>query len=137
MPETLKTIGDHIRRRRLALGLIQKQVAKIIDVCTPSIVNWETGRSEPHLKYMPAIIKFVGYDPVPPPDTLASRLVCGRKAAGLSQKEAARRVGVDQGTLARWERGERQPTGAFLARVMHFLCETEEAASRTNARRTA
>jgi len=34
---------------------------------------------------------------------------------------------VDQGTLAKWERGERQPTGAFATRVSRFL-NTAEAA---------
>jgi transcriptional regulator with XRE-family HTH domain len=32
---------------------------------------------------------------------------------GLTQKEAATRVGVDPSTLDRWERGERERTGAF------------------------
>ena len=35
------------------------------------------------------------------------RLVRRRTSLGLSQKEAAKRLGVDPGTLARWERGER------------------------------
>jgi ribosome-binding protein aMBF1 (putative translation factor) len=42
-------------------------------------------------------------------------------AHGLSQKQAARRMGVDLATLARWERGERKPTGSFEARVTRFL----------------
>jgi transcriptional regulator with XRE-family HTH domain len=42
---------------------------------------------------------------------------------GLSQKEAARRIGVDASTLARWERGEREPLGALRARVDMFLVE--------------
>jgi DNA-binding transcriptional regulator YiaG len=40
---------------------------------------------------------------------------------GLSQKEAAREIGLDQGTLAKWGWGEREPTGAFLGRVKSFL----------------
>lgn len=30
-----------------------------------------------------------------------------RKAAGLTQRQAAERLGVDENTVARWERGER------------------------------
>jgi len=30
-------------------------------------------------------------------------------------------MGVEQCTLARWERGEREPTGVFLDRVNRFL----------------
>ena len=40
---------------------------------------------------------------------------------GISQAEAARRIGVDQGTLARWERGEREPSGVFAARAYGFV----------------
>src|ERR1700720_743605 len=31
-PKELKTLGDHIRRRRLDLGLLQRQVAQLISV---------------------------------------------------------------------------------------------------------
>ena len=44
---------------------------------------------------------------------------------GITQKEAARRIGVDSGTLARWERGEREPTGAHGARALRFLTSAE------------
>ena len=38
----------------------------------------------------------------------------------MTQKDAARRLGVDQGTLAKWEQGKREPAGVFLARVRRF-----------------
>ena len=41
----------------------------------------------------------------------------------MTQKEAARRIGVDPWTLAKWERGERMPGGALLDRVHRFLDE--------------
>jgi predicted transcriptional regulator len=70
---------------------------------------------------MPAIMRFLGYNPLPPPDGWAERLVRCRTVLGLSQKESALRIGVDQCTLARWERGEREPTGAFEARALTFV----------------
>jgi len=39
----------------------------------------------------------------------------------MTQKEAALEIGVDQGTLARWERNEREPTGAMLDAITRFL----------------
>jgi DNA-binding transcriptional regulator YiaG len=36
-----------------------------------------------------------------------------RKAMGMTQKEFARQIGVDPSTLARWERGEREPSGMY------------------------
>jgi transcriptional regulator with XRE-family HTH domain len=130
-PEKLETLGDHLRRRRLTLKLIQRQVAQEIGVDASSIHNWETNASKPSLQFMPAIIRFLGYDPVPPARGWSERLVHCRTMLGLSQKESAKRVGVDQSTLARWERGEREPTGAFLARVVEFLGEAETAGSAT------
>jgi len=51
---------------------------------------------------------------------------------GLSQKESAKRLGIDPSTLARWERGEREPAGGFLKIVLTFLngAETEDADAR-------
>jgi DNA-binding XRE family transcriptional regulator len=90
-----------------------------------SIHNRETNVCEPELKYMPAVIRFLGYNPLPPGNGCGDRLVQCRTALGLSQRESAARLGVDQSTLARWERGERQPAGKFAQRVLRFLAEVE------------
>jgi transcriptional regulator with XRE-family HTH domain len=44
---------------------------------------------------------------------------------GLSQKALGVQLGVDQGKLAKWERGEREPSGEFRARVAQFLNSSE------------
>jgi transcriptional regulator with XRE-family HTH domain len=46
---------------------------------------------------------------------------------------AAERIGVDPSTLAKWERGEREPAGVFLGRVKRFL--DDDAERRSNSRR--
>ena len=53
---------------------------------------------------MPGIIAFLGYNPLPDAKTLGERLVRHRTTLGMSQKEVAEEIGVDQETLARWER---------------------------------
>lgn len=67
-----------------------------------------------------------GYNPLPEATTFGKQLIRSRTMQGLSQKHAAKRLDVDPGTLARWERGEREPRGAFLVRVNRFLKEDEE-----------
>lgn len=124
-PEQLNTIGAHLRRRRLVLKLLQRQVAEQMGVDKSSIYNWEGNRSKPGLEYMPAIIRFLGYNPLPQSESWAERLLRCRTAQGITQKEAAVRIGVDQGTLARWERGERQPTGRYLAQALRFTSQVE------------
>ena len=74
---------------------------------------------------MPSIIRFLGYNPLPPAIGRAERLVQGRRTLGLSQKEAAREMHVDPSTLARWERGEREPAGTLAIRVLRFLDSAE------------
>lgn len=124
-PEQLNTLGDHLVRRRLTLKLLQRQVAEQIGVKACSIVNWEKDRTKPDLEHIPAIIRFLGYNPLPQPAGLAGRLVQCRTALGIAQKQAAQQLGIDPCTLARWERGEREPEGAFLIRVRRFLEQGE------------
>ena len=110
-PKALKTLGDHIRKRRLDLQLLQSDVAQRLGVTESCIWNWENSATAPVFPYWPAIIGFLGYNPLPKPQTLAEQLVQARKIQGLSQKEMAKRLGVDPSALARRERGERKTTG--------------------------
>ena len=125
IPKEPQTIGEHIRRRRRAAKIFQRNVAARIGVDSTSIHNWETNLSKPCLKYMPAIIEFLGYNPLPTADGWAERLVIGRTALGLSQEEAARRIGVDPSTLARWEQGVREPQRKAAERAERFLAVVE------------
>ena len=52
---------------------------------------------------------------LPEGKTWGERLVPQRTALGITQAEWARRIGVDQGTLAKWERGDREPKGEMLS----------------------
>lgn len=58
-PENPKNIGDKLRKRRMDLGLEQKDVAKIIGVTEPSIWNWEHGWKSGK-RYMKKIEGFLG-----------------------------------------------------------------------------
>jgi site-specific DNA recombinase len=121
IPTEPRTVGDHIRKKRLELQLFQKEVAEQIGVDTTTVFNWEANTSKPEIRYMPAIIRFLGYNPLREGKGWGGRLVRQRVTLGLTQKEAARRLGVDQGTLAKWERGEREPAGEFAVRAERFL----------------
>jgi DNA-binding XRE family transcriptional regulator len=120
-PKEIKTIGDHLRRRRLDLGLFQRQVAEFIGVDKTSIANWEGQHGHPALIFMPAIIRFLGYNPLPQPGTLANQLVHYRVSRGLTQWALAKRLGIDPCTLARWERGDRTPSGLYRKLVQNLL----------------
>ncbi len=64
-PAELVTVGNHIRKRRLDLKLLQREVAAEIGVSTQTVQYWEAGRHQPAFRHLPAIIRFLGYDPAP------------------------------------------------------------------------
>ncbi len=101
-----QTLGEHVRKRRLELSLTQKQAAERLGVNPWTVLNWEKDHTEPPIESMPAIIRFLGYDPFPEPKSLAEHLLAKRRAMGWSIKEAARRLGVDEGTWGDWECGQ-------------------------------
>ena len=69
-PKQINTLGDHIRKRRLDLKLLQKQVADRIGVHELTITNWERNATVPAIRHIPAIIRFLGYDPLPSSNSL-------------------------------------------------------------------
>jgi len=101
-----KTLGEHVRKKRLKMGLMQKEVAKQLGVVPWTILNWEKGHTEPPIVSIPAIVRFLGYDPFPEAKTLPQLLLAKRRAMGWSIKEAAREIGVDPCTWSKWERGQ-------------------------------
>ena len=120
-PTALVTIGDHIRKRRLDLGLFQRQVATQIGVDEASVWNWEKGGMKPEIRHLPAIISFLDYNPLSEPDDLPAGLIWARSSRGLSRESCARMLGVDPSTLARWETGRRKPAGRHLDAVKTLL----------------
>jgi DNA-binding transcriptional regulator YiaG len=120
-PTALVTIGDHIRKRRLDLGLFQRQVAAQIGVDEDSVWNWEKGGMKPEIRYLTGIMSFLGYNPLPEPESLPSRLVWARSSRGLSRVSCARMLGVDPSTLARWETGRGKPSRRHLGVVKTLL----------------
>lgn len=109
-PEDLTTLSDHIRKRRLDLGILQKDVAVIVNAITLTVTNWEKNRTSPRLYLLPKIIKFLGYDPLQSnATTLCERLKEYRIQKGLSLRRLAKELGIDPGTLANLEKGVRKP----------------------------
>ena len=47
------------------------------------------------------LIRFLGYDPSPPPESLGQSLKRYRQVRGMPQRELAKVLGVDPGTLGR------------------------------------
>ena len=116
-PRALCTIGDHLRRRRLDLGLLQRQAADRLGVDEATVTNWELKRTKPALRFLPGTVRFLGYAPWAAGASLGERLLAYRRERGLPQTALARLLGVDPSTLGRWERNLRIPTGQYARRA--------------------
>jgi transcriptional regulator with XRE-family HTH domain len=57
---------------------------------------------------MAAIIRYLGYDPTSECDSPADRLRALRRRRGLTQREVAAQLGLDEGTVVDLERGRRR-----------------------------
>lgn len=103
-----------VRKRRLDLGLLQREAAERIGCDKMTMVNWERGHTRPQVARMAQIVAFLGFNPIDAGTTLGEHLVNFRKGRGMTQEAFAAQIGVNQSTLAKWERGEREPKGRFL-----------------------
>ncbi len=116
------TLGDKIRNRRLELQLLQKEVAVIIGVTEDSITNWESNLCEPEVRYMPAIIKFLGYVPFTTDLTLFSeKLKYYRLLKGLTHQQMGKVLNVDGSTIGSWEIGNHKPHKNKLSHITKNL----------------
>jgi len=103
-----------LRKSRLDKKLLQIEVGRQLGVNECSIHNWETNLTSPSLVHIPKIIKFIGYIPW---KVSAGDIKINRQILGISQESLARRIGVDPGTVARWETGKRKPSKIFLKKL--------------------
>ena len=106
-----------------SFGVFVSQYLSDSEALPSNILAWARGQRGPGLRFVPAIVEFLGYDPTPKLQTMGEQLVRYRRLQGWTQKKMAKRLSVDPGTLARWERGERQPAGPFLQRVEKIVAE--------------
>jgi DNA-binding transcriptional regulator YiaG len=122
--ENPRTWGEHLKRRRLTLGLRQREVAARLGVTTKTYANWEWGVSQrAALRLLPEVIRFLGYDPRPRPETFPERLRFLREGRGLSVQGLAALLGTVPSTIVAWENGWREPgrIGKTARAVAAFL----------------
>lgn len=121
-PNSLITIADHLKKRRMDLRLFQEDVAKIIGVSTDCITYWENERSVPQIHLIPKIVKFLGYNPVKmDSNSLGSQIKKYRLEHGLSHKGMGEILEVDASTVGSWECGKFQPIKESIRKLSKLL----------------
>ena len=120
------TIGEHIRNKRMSLGLFQKDVAQLLKVSADTVTYWETGRYKPRVEHMAKLIAFLGYNP-----SIAEGYKPGEKVKwyryqhGLSQKAFAKLIGVDPPTIAYIEGNKCSTRSKVLQKALEFINSKE------------
>jgi transcriptional regulator with XRE-family HTH domain len=117
------TLGEHLRRRRLELGLYQKDVAAQIGVTPSTIWNWEH-RWTVDLRYTPRVIAFLGYNPISPPEDMLERLAWYKQVNGLTLEQLGAEMGRDPEQLADWLGGWHKPCRRNREELERFLALT-------------
>lgn len=114
------TLGDHLRRRRLEFGLYQKNVAIQIGVTASTIWNWEHGWTI-DLRYIPRVIEFLGYNPIPCPGDILEKLAWFKQVNGLTLEQLGAEMGRDPEQLSDWLNGRHIPCRRNREEVELFL----------------
>lgn len=115
-----RSLGEHIRKRRLDLGLLQAEVAAEIGVTESTVWNWEHG-TEPELRHIPAALAFLGYVPWEEPEDPVGRLAYFKKVNGLSFVRLGATIGRDPEQLEDWLSGRVKPCKENVEAILSFL----------------
>lgn len=130
---SLLRLGAELKNLRQQRGLSLSQLSRLAQIAKPTLQNWEHDRSVPR---GPALDRFLRALEVP--TSKAAQLIAAasprhahlrldrsplgvpvnlgfvlremRKQRGLTQSEVARRIGVTQSALAKWESGGSRPS---------------------------
>ncbi len=100
---------------------MQKDIAGEIGATRASLRNWELNRSAPALRFLPGIIRFLGYVPFTLGESLPERLVTAGRALATSRERFARLLGVDESTVYREERAHHEPRSASRRKAQNVL----------------
>lgn len=115
-----RSLGQHLRNRRLMLGLSQEDVALQLGTLREVYDRWERDERQPVVSTWPGILKFLGYYPVAQ-QTPADLVLKVRRYRGLDQKGLAQVVGVIHQRQRRWELGQETVPSSFAIKLQSLV----------------
>jgi len=94
----------------------------MLEVSEDTVTFWENNRCKPMINHLPAIIQFLGYNPLPlEKETLGGKIKYYRIMNGLSYKTLGKLLKVDASTVGSWENEERIPNPISKKLLMNLL----------------
>jgi len=142
VPREPKTLGEHLKRRRVQLGQKQAEAVRILGISTVSLSRWELDKGFPSWDHQPAVIDYLGYDPfkdcsIQDPRGNETRFVAflsakepapigillrrRRLELKLTVKQCAQKLGVDPKSVIGWEKGKHEPCRHSREKVEQML----------------
>jgi transcriptional regulator with XRE-family HTH domain len=95
-PKELRTIGDHLRKRLLDLGLRQKDVGALVGAARPTVDAWEHRGTRPSGEVLRRLVQFLGHEPAEAasPAALVRQLSALRRELHLARSDVAEMLGL-------------------------------------------
>lgn len=104
--ETPQTLGEHLKKCRKELGLLQREAGERMGVTKETAANWEKGHTKPVPSQFKPVVVFLGYDPTSGSAFLAERFEAKRRSLGATLDQVALHLGWDEGAWRRYLKGE-------------------------------
>lgn len=127
LPET-DNQGARVRKARLAKSLTIRALAEASGLTPETISYIENGKNPASLSTLRALsealevsICYLGCFESLPEDTLGQKIRKGRFCAGLTIEELAKTIGVDPGTLNKWENDKHKPLKRYLDKLKKHI----------------
>ena len=102
-----ESFGEHLRYTRAKRGLSQRQAAPMLGISLDALKDWEMDRALPLARQFPRVVEFIGYDPLPAPQTIGEAWKRKRFWLGLTAEEMCQHLGVSR---RMWRERERDQT---------------------------
>jgi DNA-binding transcriptional regulator YiaG len=123
-PNSLQTIGDHIKTHRLTHCIPIKEVIAQLGINRETLRGWELGLFEPLVKHYPGISALLGYFPFAIDESsLARKIKTYRFKKGLTQRQFADLLHTDTTTVWQWETRKRIPLTQTQAVIMSLISQ--------------
>jgi transcriptional regulator with XRE-family HTH domain len=135
------TLGQHLKKKRFAAGLRQKEIALKLEVSARTLSLWECDRIVPAWTFQPRLAAYLGFDPFDgltpgkpkgnetsgvaflspaTPATIGEKIRQFRLKSKKTRRQLSAEWGVSIKTLWGWETDRRQPSAVCQERMAGF-----------------